>query len=355
MKLIGMTKWMLFLPLACASSTASALNYELTLPDGDAGHIQVLPGETGSYTFDIRNLDDEAAIAIGWARIEDYQAPQGYTFGPSLQAGCLLPGRTSTDIFAFRWNFRVELEAGETKRCTYPVTRNAASLATVRFFPCVGQNVTGSVACSSPFPLLIIGTLTDVAFSLSPISELAPGATETMVKVTVRNLSDVDIGSFKLATSCVTTPWNELPYSLEADFPDACPLVEPNPGCRYDTGFGVPLPLFNWLVGVSPTPAQGESSCLVRMRFRQPLITQVVDTLELRRPQQDRFPPIPLPQPAYAQGRDVNASNDGPRPFGAVPFVATPVPSVGRIALVGSVLMFIALAGLRYRRRKLDK
>ncbi len=353
MKIARMVSWMLSLALGCGSASAFAINYELTLPDGDASHLQIQPGETASFSFDIRNLDSEAGTAIAWSRIEDYQGSQGaYSFGPSLQAACRQPTQSHPDIFAFQWSFPVDLGAGETIRCTYPVIRSATSIFTVRFRPCVGQNVSGSNTCSGPLPLLVIGTLTDIAFSMSPIAELPVGANEAMVKITVRNLSDVDVGSFKLATSCVGTPPNELPYALERNIPDACPLVAFNPGCTYSGQFGVPPPVSNWLIGVSPTPARGESSCLVRMRFRQPLIAPVIDTLELRRPQQDRFPPIPLPQPANAQGRDVNASNDGRTPFGAIPFVSTPVPSAGRISLAAMVFSMIMLARSRYRRRK---
>lgn len=353
MKLIRARKWMLLLAGACASPAALAISYELTLPDGSAAHIQLMPGETGRFTFDIRNLDTEAGTVVGWGRIDDGQGL--YTFGLSDQPGCGQPQRTVAAGFALRWNFPVALGAGETKRCTYPVNRPAASLRAARFYPCVGQNVSGSETCNSVQPQLVIGTLTDIAFSLSPISELPPGANDAIIKIAVRNLSEVDVGSFKLATACTGTPWNELPYALEGDFPGACPLVQPNPGCTYDTQFGVPPPVINWLVGVSPTPARGESSCLVRMRFRQPLIAPVVDTLELRRPQQDRFPPIPLPQPAYAEGRDVNATDDGRTPFGAIPIVATPVPSTGRIALAALLLILIALVGWRYRRRGFEE
>ncbi len=349
MKLTSLRKWALLLQLACASPTVLAINYELTLPDGNAAHIPLMPGESGSFTFDIRNLDTEAGTAIGWGRIDDGQGL--YTFGLSQQAGCGQPRRTSSAYFALQWTFPVALDTGETKRCIYPITRPAASLRTARFYPCVGQNVSGAVTCNSVQPQLVMGTLTDIAFSLSPIAELSPGANDKIVKITVRNLSEVDVGSFKLATACTGTPWNELPYALEGNFPGACPLVQLNPGCTYDAQFGVPPPVINWLVGVSPTPAYGESSCLVRMRFRQPLFAQVVDTLELRRPQQDRFPPIPLPQPAYAEGRDVNAGNDGRTPFGAIPIVATPVPSAGRIALAALMLTLIALAALRYGRQ----
>lgn len=352
MKQIALINRMIFLALLCASPAALALNYGLTLPDGDSGHVQVLPGQTASFTFDIRNLDAEAGTVIGWGNIKDYQGV--YTFGLSQQAGCNTPYQTRPDILTFRWNFPVALGAGETRRCTYPVTRPATSVLTARFYPCTGTNVSGSNNCSSVLPQLVFGTLTDIAFSVSPIAELPVGAMEAIVKISVRNLSDVDVGSFKLATSCVGTPSNQLPYALDTDFPGACPLIQPNPGCTYDTQFGVPPPVFNWLVGVSPTPAHGESSCLVRMRFRQPLVTSIVDTLELRRLPYERYPPIPLPQPANAEGRDVNASNDGRTPFGAIPFVATPVPSAGRVGLAAFVVTLIGLAGLRFRRRRLD-
>lgn len=350
MKLIAWKRWLLLPVLACGSPAALAANYELTLPDGNAAHIHLLPGETGSFTFDIRNLDTESGTAVGWGRIDDGQGL--YTFGPGQQAGCGQPQRTISAYFALQWNFPVALGAGETKRCTYPVTRPASSLRAARFYPCIGQNVSGSEVCNNIQPQLVIGSLTDIAFSVSPIAELPVGATEAIVKITVRNLSDVDVGSFKLATACTGTPWSQLPYTLDTDFPGACPLIQPNPGCTYDWQFGVPPPVFNWLVGVSPTPANGESSCLVRIRFRQPLTAQVVDTLELRRPQHDRFPPIPLPQPAYADGRDVNSSNDGRTPFGAIAFVATPVPSANLTALTALAMTLVALAGLRNRRRK---
>lgn len=351
MRISIIAKCTLLLVVALAAPTAQALNYELTLPEGTAGHIRVKPGEVGSFAYDIRNLEAQAGTAIGFGQLIDFE--DAYQFGSGEPAQCGVPYLTYPTATARQWNFPATLGPNASLRCTYPVTRSASSGSDTKLYLCVRQNDGTAIACDGTQRTLMVGTLPDIAVSVSPVAQVAPGTSEVIVSVSVQNQSDVGVGKVWLASEC--RPAIGRPYTMHVDFEGACPRVNINPGCYYNSGPGVPTPIFNWLIETASTAPLGTSSCLVKMRFTEPLNAPLVDTLQLRRPPQDPFPPVPLLHPANAYGRDVNASNDGPRPFGATPFVATPVPSSDRIAWVCLIVLLGVLAARHHRRRlKLD-
>lgn len=339
----------MLLAFVSAASAAQAVSYELALPEGAAGHIGVEPGQTGSFTFDVRNLEAQAGTAIAFGHLIDVD--NAYTFGGGTPVQCGTPYLTQPTATALQWNFPAALGPNASLRCIYPVTRTAMPGSDTKLSLCLRKNDNATVGCDGATKTVIVGILPDIAVAVSPIAEVATGTREVVVSVSVQNHSDVDVGKVALATECKAAT-GIRPYTLDVDFEGACPRAALNPGCYYNGGLGVPPPIINWLVDVPPAQARGISSCLVKMRFTEPLTAPMLDSLELRRPLQDPFPPIPLLHAANAFGRDVNASNDGPRPFGATPIIVTPVPLGNRTALVCLILLLASLGVRSHRCRR---
>ncbi len=232
------------------------------LPDGTA--VRIAPGANAVFTFDVRNASTftQAVNVAGMLR----GAPGSfgeYAFVSESGPRCAAPVLYGTgDSVRFEVG---PLDAGESQRCVYRVTRRVDSINDLMFGACVGT--------SSPWLCardVFIGSLPDMQLIAEPAEPVAPGAMSALVRLTARNPLGPDALARSVTTACEEFEFGmsvPFPFDLENDFPGACPTSDHREMCFNFTGQNFDSRGF--LIG--PTAAGGEASCLIRLRYREPI------------------------------------------------------------------------------------
>lgn len=320
-----------------------AVRVSAEIPVDSPTRFVIQPGESTTFSIDFTNLDNEAGTGQGWAHSLLVGLGESWLVEPLAPATCWFP----IPHEGLRLEFPVELLAGENRRCTYTVTRASATYRDSYLEICTGEEPAG---CNQR-QLLVFGTLPDVGVTVTPTSQPVPGATDLTFRIDVSNAAAVPTAESPLYTGCRETaggnPAANLPFQLETGFAGACPAATIR-SCSIDP----PVLFFSWEVTIPSVPPNGTTSCLVRMRLREPLNTPIHDRLAswMTYP---FYPGHPIPLihpgtwPGAGQGFDMNPGNNV-ADFSVVPLAqpAEPVP-VGRWVLV---MLTLVLAALAWRR-----
>lgn len=322
-------------------TTASAQAFEVSLPAGSPNRLVVLPGDTVPFTFDVRNVETQAIGARVWAR-NNLTAPY-YTFGPGTPAQCGMPVMTQLPLpppggLWMRWEFPVVLGVGETVRCTYPLTRAANWTADTTIGLCTGLTYTSATSCDGTVATLPVGVAPDIGVRTELLDSIVAGISSARFRIVVTNDSVATTGDQGLITRCM--PWAafESRYELDGDLPGGCSVSRIS-GCY--SSFS-PFPYSLWRINVPGAAPGMESSCLVRMRFPNPLAASLDDVLDTRI-QTTTYSNVSIVSPFTGSAIDHNIANNT-APFGVVlPYIPEPVsidamPSLALLALLLGLL-----------------
>ncbi|MFZ2234772.1 MAG: hypothetical protein WBP11_10080 [Dokdonella sp.] len=337
--------------LLFAAQAALAINVSLALPPGTPTQRVLQPGESTTISIDFTNLDAIAGTAIGRARHYLVGFGTRWTLTPVDFTYCGFPQPAE----GLGIELPVELQANQTLRCDYTLVREPTTYVDGYLTICTGPQYNPTTSCSQPV-VLVIGTLPDVGVSVSQVGAPATITGETMFRIDLSNASTVPTGESNVFSSCqftgMTNPALTMPYTIELGFAGACLSVAART-CNID----FPITHHGWEVQVPSIPATGSTSCLVKLRPRDPA-GQAIN---------DRFAswlvypflpghPIPLRYAGSAtnngQGYDVNPSNNLSS-FTLAPLgtPATPVPAENGRMLAALALLLATIGGYRLRRQ----
>lgn len=315
---------------------ASAIEYQISIPQEFPNNIQLAPGQSGVFSFDVQNLSAEAGTARldivvfnGLFLLDEGQPSQ---CGPIDSRG-----------------FPVALQAGQSLRCSYRLYRHPASTSDFALGACTGVRNSSSPCTISSYSdpglsWFYAGAVPDIGISASATLPVVPGATESIIRLTATNASSLATRDIPVYSECLPTN-QQYPYSLDNSIPGGCSFVDRPIGCQI--AIGIPPAIAQWVISLPAAPPMSESSCLVRMRFNDPLATSFSDTLSLGI---HPLIPVTLALGDNYFGYDPNPANDT-TPFGAVlSSVAVPVgDQVTWFVLCG------ILVGIAWRRRTIGR
>ncbi|UXI70363.1 hypothetical protein [Tahibacter amnicola] len=326
--MFGKSVWMLgVVTLGLAFGRVAAAqeisNFSVRLPPPAERDQPIPPGGEGRLTFTVLAAPAQFGTATTAGFFES--PPEGlseYTFVPENPALCQPPTLSPTPYSLQSLSFRVgPIAAGGSASCAYRVQRAATSRQDLKFHICANT----SLFCNALFRY---GTLPDVAVRITQ-SAMIPNSLDGTVQVTVSNRSSRAISAARVATDCVEFGggiFDPAPFEIDADFPGACPRNALNMGCLNFTGQNYSSQGFS----VGPIPAQGEASCLLRLRhINANTIGRTVDLM------------LATDALLFADGGvgyDANVLNDR-TPMGVVTSVALPI---GR----GASVLTLVLLGL---------
>ncbi len=239
----------------------------VSFPNGSAFHVAA--GGTTTVVFDVHNVAETPRTTPVGGRFRG--APGSfdeYTFEPSPDSRCSSPTFVAGEPDRIRFDVG-PLAAGESVRCSYRMNRGIESINDLAFDACSGTR--WRLFCAEAF---YIGSLPDMQLIAGPAEPVAPGATSALVRLTARNPLGPEALARSITTECTEFEFGQtgpFPFDFENDFPGACPTSDHREMCLNFTGQAFDSRGF--LIG--PTTAGGEASCLVRLRFREPLSSPV--------------------------------------------------------------------------------
>ncbi len=337
--------------LIVGAQAALAINVSLALPPGAPTQLVLQPGESTTISIDFTNLDSFAGTGNGRARNNLVGLGTRWTLTPVDFTYCGFPqpgGGPGIEL-------PVELQANQTLRCDYTLVREPTTYVDGYLTICTGPQSNPTTSCSQP-AVLVVGTLPDIGVSVSQVGAPAATTGETMFRIDLSNAAVVPTSESNLYTSCqftgATNPSLTMPYSIDLGFAGACLSVTARL-CNTD----FPITHHGWELKVPSIPAGGSTSCLVKLRLRDPAGPAIADRFAswLLYP----FPPghpIPLMHvatlPMSGQGYDMNPSNNVAN-FTLAP-IGTPATAVptGNWRLLAALALLLAMLG-SYRLRRL--
>lgn len=249
--------------LAPAASVAQFPDPALSFPHGTSFRVDA--GQSTMFVFDVHNIVDATAMILVGGHFGGAPGSFGeYAFEPAAEPRCSLPAYSGSQPGRITLTVG-PLAAGESVRCAYRVVRNGGSRNDLRFDAC-----SGAPWVSYCYREFLLGSLPDMELVATPAEPVALGATSALVRLTALNPSGLDVAARSITTECIEFEFGQtgpFPFDFENDFPGACPTTDQREGCLNFTGDNYDSRGF--LIG--PTPAGGATSCLLRLRMREPL------------------------------------------------------------------------------------
>lgn len=298
--------WLVGVLMLVAAPAALAIRMTAAFPSDLPEQHVIQPGESTTFAIEFTNLDNFKGVGTAWIRHFLPGYGSNWLIEPIEPDVCLHPVPQE----GLRIDFGVELQGGETRRCVYAITRSPTTFTDGYIRLCPGQHPTWY--CPS-FDRLVFGTLPDIGVTVTPTTPLVVGTTDVTLRIDASNASAVPTRELTLYTQCrqpaAGNPSN-FPFRVEVDFPGACPAANFS-GCSPEP----PISTWFWRVIVPSVAANSTTSCLVRVRAREPFDTTVVDRFGTW----SSFPfepghSIPLlhagTPPNPGNGYDMNSTND---------------------------------------------
>lgn len=307
--------------------------FSVEFPPGQSRQRPVEPGASTTLEFSVRNAGAAAGIAVvGGNMGYDVTSLAGYAFVAAEPARC--PAPVVVQNFGNYVQFRVgPLAPGETLACRYQVTR-AVDARNDLGFPLCGRSATYQ-PCNSPH---WFGTLPALTLRVDPAEPVAYGTRSVLVRVTAGNPTPRAIARRVAGTGCWEFGggiFGPPPFEITSGFPGSCAPRNDLDQCANFTGQN----FSSQELELGPIPANGSSSCLLRLDFTQPLTAPTFIDLN--------FYGQAVAFTDGGTGLDPAASLVA-APLGAAPPSQVPV---GRPAL-GIAALLMALAALRALQRR---
>ena len=339
MELTQLKKWMLLLALVCgigASGQVFAVIFNVTMPPSANPALLIEPGQSVAFQFDVQNINSDSGIAeVPAFYFESGAFNNEYSFSSGQPAACAAPVMSVSSGGSYQVTFPVTLAASQLLRCTYQLTRSSGSINDIRL----------AFGPSGASFVYFAGTLPDLGIA-GEIAQVPYGATEAVVRISQRNPSPREVAAHLVGTSCaIFAPLNPppaVPFLIEDGFPGACQSLT-----RATCGVAFGLSGANWRFTLGPIPANGEASCLLRLRFPEPL-TSLAQLSVMNGALYTSFSTVQFTD--GGTGFDVQVSNNEAT-FGASP-APQPVPTNGWMGLLSlwSIVIVAAMVALRRRR-----
>lgn len=210
---------------------------DIAVRNASTEYMPLALGQSGAMTISIANRGPDRADGVSIGTLAPFANFPGfdYTLQMVPRPGCgeLQPGYSFL-LPGFHF-IAGPLAAGDSLECTIDVTRNfdAADSTSFGFSPLDSANDPNNGAS------FYLGTLTDVALSVAPVTFVIDdgGVAHAVVRLSASNRGDVDIAPFVVG-GC--TDSEQLPFALSGNLSGGCgPSV--GFGC-FDYGFGFRFP-----------------------------------------------------------------------------------------------------------------
>lgn len=257
------------LALALAASTPAMAQdlaeFSVEFPAAQSRQRPVAPGASTSLDFTVRNGGATAGTAVVSGNMGyDVTSLAGYAFVAADPARC--PAPVVVQNFGYYVQFRVgPLAPGELLACSYQVTR-AADARNDLAFPLCGRSATYQ-PCNA---IHWFGTLPMLSLRVDPAEPVAYGTRSVLVRVTAGNPGARAIARRVAATGCWEFGggiFGPPPFEITSGFPGSCAPRDDLDQCANFTGQN----FSSQELELGPIPANGSSSCLLRLDFAQPL------------------------------------------------------------------------------------
>ena len=199
--------------------------------------MDLAAGESGTMAFAISNRGAESApLVLVGGNADLFNPYDGYPLQVAGEPACgqLLPG--GPPPFGSGYHLEIgPLAPGQTVHCVIRVTRNADAVNSTAFaWEVYGSN---GDPFSHDWTQFEVGTLTDVAISIEPVSlHLEQGVARGLVRLRARNNGPSDVASFNVgACTDVVYP----PFYIDNAIPNGCAAGSI---LCFDSGFAFALP-----------------------------------------------------------------------------------------------------------------
>lgn len=250
------------LALQVPIALAQNISFEVSAINGN--RISIAPGGSGMLSTEWRNTSDQSGLIALQSHTYAGSSFAEYTFDNPSDPRCAAPNRPEVPGYQLRFNIG-PLAAGESLRCDWRVNRAATSINDLEFGLC--SSATTWFLCNQR---IYMGSLPDISLRSDPAETVALGATSALVRLTARNGSTHRVASRVVTTECFEFNGESDvrgPFLIENNFPGACPSASESELCGSFTGQN------NQSVGLQLGPIEdgSEASCLVRLRFHEPL------------------------------------------------------------------------------------
>jgi hypothetical protein len=327
---------LVMLTITVQASLAHANPIDFSLQAGMPLAQVVAPAASGRLVLVAHNSEAAPAPATtnGFV-ISAAQVANEYIVTVDQPQMCQLPVFASDSFGLRRISFSSEpLEPGADLTCSYAIARKAASRSDLVITLCRPGDFIDCI-----FRYIAFGTLPDLSLHVVPTEQPAFGSLETTVRVTASNPSASATGDVIVATDCAEfvpgALFGPTPFDIDNDFPGACPTAEDNLACDNFTGQIFESKGFH----IGSIPAQGEVSCLLKLRFRHPLTEPVSLGLQ--------FIESFVPYAAGGIGFDANTGNDRALAGAAPSGTLTPTPAPLDARAYAWLALLLGIVGAR--------
>lgn len=272
--------WLIIACTFCAAHAGTTAYYRAWIPVGSLTELVLQPGESAEFSVGVENRSNVPGTANLLVAVNGSESVRAeYTIVSNDLSNCANPtmdGYASYGIL----NLGVRLlQPGEQQVCSYRITRLPGSRSDLNLGIC-GFSGTLLNLSSCAYSLKtrrgtwVAGTLPDMALRAAPTTEIPYRAVEAFLRITATNPGDREVLAKGMETVCAEFGggiFGPSPFNIENNFPGACPSIPSQSGCGNFTGMFFSAKAYS----IGPIPAHGQASCLLHLRFRQPLIAPV--------------------------------------------------------------------------------
>ena len=338
--------WLVIAFTFCPAQAGTIAYYRAWIPTESLTELLLQPGDNAEFSFGVENLSNVPGTAnLLVAMNGSASVRAGYIIVSTSPSNCADPSIDGYESFGIL-SFGVRLlQPGEQQVCSYRITRLPGSRSDLNLGACGFFGTTVNPFSCAYFlktkrGTWVAGTLPDVALRAVPTAAIPNGALEATLRIIATNPGDREVLAKGMETVCAEFGggiFGPSPFNIDNDFPGACPTAPGQAGCGNFTGQHFSSKAFS----MGPIPASGEASCLLHLRFLNPLIAPVALGFS--------FQSDTLPFSDGAFGIDPNPANEltsltaGPQ--------AIEVPTAQWFALLALGLGLLLAASVVLRRR----